>query len=174
MLATTAALIKGAVLEPTLDAIAAGDEERALIYRPDTPQIDSLIECWQQLGALCMRVAKANGVQMQFERAVAGFADDLTRDLRHIELQGASSAPSNKELGRTLCRLLDLLSDPARLQDQPAGRQELHDLFAGTPRVVLFRDAVRREIGARRSEQLLESYRRWERARARSDREAQR
>lgn len=163
----TAGAIKTGVLDPALEAIAVGDYERELIYRPDTPEVDSLFEHWQQMGRSIHAVAIANGVQMDFERAVAGFADELTRDMRAAELTGQAQVESAKKLARRLTGLLDILANPGLVTNHAPVRGELYRMFAATPAPLLFRDSVTREIGVKRIRQLRAEHARWDRDRTR-------
>lgn len=180
--AITAAGVKDDVLHPAMDSIAAGLQEQDLLHRPETPEADSVVEVIleaaqtiDKLAALVQQLCEVNGVQIKFDRRVAGWADRLTTHLRDMELNGpADQRPrSGRRIAHDLIQLLDALAE-APLEGQPIIRKQLHEYFAAVPRPSIFRQAVYDHLGARRRPVLATEHQAWEQRRARRGRTTRR
>jgi hypothetical protein len=171
----TAQVVTDCALHPTMDAIAHGLDEARLIHDP-SPQIDSLTEMLAEqvrvglaMARLLSDLALANGLQVDCERIVAGFADDVAATLRHCEHNAADGPLSARALAGQLAQHLDALSsDPAGRGGQQA-LAALQAMFLEVPRSVLFGPTVLRNLGVARSELLHATHRAFEGRRAARD-----
>lgn len=166
--AITAASIKNAMLDPAMDAIAAGTMESRLLHHPATMQADSIAEHMQvayealdAVAGMLVRLAELNGVQLHFERQIAGHSDDLARALRRAELNAPGKTISGRVLAAKIAALLDVTTDPMSLEKVPAARRELHRIFEMVPRGTLFSNAVTHHLRPRRTQQMRDEHARW-------------
>lgn len=114
-MSVTAATVKREALWPALDAQAQNDRQALLLYNP-TPEPDSAVEHAQALVSTHPRAAAdllgvfrqlvaSNQLERDDERQVAGFADQLARQLRRAELDG-TAAPAAALTARAVCHHL--------------------------------------------------------------------
>lgn len=159
--AVTPAAIATNVLDPGMDALALQARKRRLIHHPETREADSLTEILAVIAAAVTRVnaivdelAAANGLQVEPLRTITGWSDRVVTDMRAAERDPQRAAPvSGRKIAREITGLLDEI-DAAGPADAAVALTDLFLLFAGTPRDLLFRDAVTYHLGARRTRRL--------------------
>jgi hypothetical protein len=165
----SAAHVKGAFLEPSMDALALNLGQ---CYRLQnrTPQCDSLADHLARIQAdspterfhleqatgLVVVVAAENESEGAVEQAIAGAADTLARELRGVELNGASGVLKAKGIARHLRGPLNVLCD---VDDGAvsgySGSEILHAAFAvgdvlrAVPSRQLFSPSVEHELRGR-------------------------
>ncbi len=168
------------VLDPALDAQALNADQARLIFDP-SDRVDSLAEMVHehmrmslQMARTLSDLARANGLELDCERMVAGFADDVTATLRHCELNTPDGPVSGKRLATRLAVHLDTLGDMSVPRNHAAARKCLHDLFCEVPRAALFADTVTHHLRPRRARALEAAYAVWENRRAARDRRSRR
>jgi hypothetical protein len=150
----TAATVRREQLDPLLEGIG----QNRLQFNP-TPDLDSLLELQReallrsppgrmQKLALTIneRLIASNSLEGQQERRVAGFTDQLVRDLRDTELNGAASSSLN---GKAIARQLRPPLQQLAGAPTPDARAFLAiaELTRSLPRATLLAPAVRRELG---------------------------
>lgn len=154
------------VLAPAMDAIALGEERARLIHSPETPEPDSLVELLNAQVAIVLRLAKANGLGLQADRAIAGWADELATTLRRSELDSEQPSTSGRALAATLRPLLDALADPSEPHKFALARRALHRTFADEQPSVLLSKTVLHHLRPVRARALEAAYAAWENQRA--------
>jgi hypothetical protein len=120
----SAAHVKDSFLDPAMDARAL-NLNQAFRLTNQTPECDSLLEHLarihpdgpserfhlQQMHALAVVVVAENETEGQIEQRIARSADLLSRDLRGVELNGASGVLTAKAIARRLRGPLQVLVD---------------------------------------------------------------
>lgn len=92
-------IVKG-LLHPAMEGFAQGQRQTRLIWNP-SPEADSLLEYLAEVQAqippevlgkilaLVKELLESNLAEGSQEKAVAGFADQMARTMRHEECNGA-------------------------------------------------------------------------------------
>lgn len=157
----TAASVNRSFLTPSMHAIALSARQELLAYNP-TRERDSLLEwaCWLRprepeaaaaLLGLTRRFVRIEHREREHVRAIAGAADELTTDLRAMELRGQGFPLTGKRIAALLREPLDVLADPpsARGSYVRAVRQ-VDAVLARAPRALTLSPSVEYELGAKR------------------------
>jgi hypothetical protein len=163
---TTAATINRQVLEPALDGIAENLRQAHLIANA-TIDIDSLAEIMLELDRaattgrqreltrrgldLVRQLHASNTVEREFERNVAGAADQLVTDLRRIERKGnVSTAWTVKKLARALRAPLADIGNPIITGDRHGDALvSVGRIFEEAPAALILSVGVRHELGVK-------------------------
>lgn len=127
----TAATVRGAFLHPAMDARALNLGQALLVANP-SPEADSIVELLDVLRAddtgeargvytlrrLVCDLNDANAREGQCERRIAGSADTLARDLRHLELNDRPALGPSSVAAKSIARTLRA---PLRTLDELGG-----------------------------------------------------
>jgi hypothetical protein len=170
--AITSDLMRAHALDPAMDAIAHNADQARLIHNP-TPEVDSLCELVSQAMANALAMARmladlaaSNGLEVDCERIVSGFADDVTATLRHCERNTSDAPTSGRRLAVALKPMLDVLCDPARTGEYAEATKRLRRLFPQVPQSALFAPTTTKHLNPRRAAALKAAHDRWQRDRA--------
>jgi hypothetical protein len=171
----TSDVVTHGALEPALDAEVLNHDQARLIYDP-SPQIDSLVELVDgafknavAMARLLSELAASNGLELDRERMIAGFADDLAAALRHCEHNTTDGPLSARRLAAELAPMLDVLSDPSAPFDYAPAVHKLRGIFAATPHAALFAKSTLHHLRPKREAALRSAYKAWTNERARLD-----
>ncbi len=149
------------VLNPAMDAVAV-NHDQFTDARLIVAELANAHQTIDRLADLVIDLAAANGIELQCEHTITGWADEITRHLHDVERNGTDGAPSGRALAKQLIPLLDALADPLGLEQHPPARKRLHELFASVPGPQIFRPAVLYHVGARRRRGLELAHKTWQ------------
>lgn len=172
----TSELTRRGALEPAMDAQVHNADQARLIHNASA-EVDSLAELLVQSVHTALRMARllsdlaaSNGMELDCEQMIAGFADDVTATLRHCEHNTPDGPLSGRRLAAQVAEHLDALAADPVGREGDEGWQALRELFRAVPRAALFADTTLYHLGARRARALQAAHAAYEHQRADRDR----